>query len=138
MSGAIILLLATIFIIAAISKMRSRPQFSAVMGNLLPSPLVGPLSILIPLAEISLAMFLLCGIARQKAIVASMVSLVVFTIILVKMWNRGIKDCACFGESVETATTSSGIIRNLILIALAACVLQQADPISWIGPDVSS
>lgn len=138
MSGTIILLLVTIFILAAISKLRSLDAFSAVLRNLIPAPVVGPTSIIIPVVELILAGFLLSGIAPQKAIVAAIALLVVFTIILTEMWRRGIKGCACFGETVNTATTSSGVIRNLILIAAAASIANDPGPISFVGPDVSS
>ena len=58
MSGAIVLLLAAVFGMAAVSKMRARARFVAVLRNLVPW-LAGPASILIPGVELLLAGFLL-------------------------------------------------------------------------------
>ncbi len=138
MPGTIILLLATVFIFAAISKLRSRDAFRAVLINLIPSALVGLLSIFVPLVELFLGGFLLSGMAPQKALIGAIALLVIFTIILAEMWRRGIKGCACFGETVNTATTSSGVIRNLILIAAAGSIMGEPAPISFMGPDLSS
>ncbi|MGI8967237.1 MAG: MauE/DoxX family redox-associated membrane protein [Limisphaerales bacterium] len=138
MPETIILLLAAIFLLAAISKFRSRDAFSAVLRNLLPAVLVAPMSIFVPLVELLLAGFLLSGIAPQKAIIASIVMLVIFTLVLAEMWRRGLQGCACFGETVNTSTTSSGLIRNVILIAAALSILNEREPISFLGPDFST
>ncbi len=138
MSGTIILLLAAVFILAAISKLRARDAFSAVLINLIPSPFIGFASIIIPVIELLLAGFLLSGIAPQKAIMASIVMLIIFTVVLAIMWRRGLQGCACFGETVNTSTTSSGLIRNVILIAAAASILNESAPISFLGPDFST
>ncbi|MEO7299040.1 MAG: MauE/DoxX family redox-associated membrane protein [Verrucomicrobiota bacterium] len=138
MSGTIILLFVGIFILAAISKLRSREAFSAVLRNLLPRIFVNPVSILVPIVELLLAAFLLSGIAPQKAIIASIAMLVVFTIVLAEMWRRGLQGCACFGETVNTSTTSSGLIRNVILIAAAFSILNEPEPVSFFGPDLST
>ncbi len=138
MSGTIILLLAAIFILAAVSKLRAREAFAAVLRNLAPQIFVVSLSIIVPVIELALAAFLLSGIALQNALAASIAMLVVFTIILAEMWRRGLKGCACFGETVNTATTSSGLIRNLILIAAAASIMNEREPISFLGPDLST
>ncbi|MEO7299254.1 MAG: MauE/DoxX family redox-associated membrane protein [Verrucomicrobiota bacterium] len=138
MSGTIILLLSTIFILAAISKLRSRDAFQAVLINLIPASLLGPVSIIVPILELLLAGFLLSGIAPQKSIIAAIAILAVFTLILLEMWRRGIKGCACFGETVNSATSSSGVIRNLILILAACLIVKEPGPITFIGPDISS
>jgi hypothetical protein len=138
MSGAIILLLATVFVVAAVSKLRSRAEFSAVLRRLILGPLVGTATIVVPGIEILIAVFLLSGLAPQGAIMAAIVLLSVFTVVLIEMRRRGVKGCACFGESAEDAGTASGIIRNLLLIIAAVCALQGTGPIFWIGPDTSS
>jgi hypothetical protein len=138
MTGTIILLLAILFTIAGISKLRSRPAFSAVLRNLIPASLVKPATIVIPAIELLLAGFLFSGIAPQKALAAAIALLAVFTVILAEMWRRGLKGCACFGETGTAATNGSGVIRNLLLIGAAAAVINQPGPVSLFGPDVSS
>jgi uncharacterized membrane protein YphA (DoxX/SURF4 family) len=138
MSGAIILLLAAIFVLAAISKFRSSDAFGEVLRNLFPPPLIKPVAIMVPLSELLLAGFLLSGVAQKKAIATAIALLIVFTIILSVMWHRGLKGCACFGETVNADTSGSGIIRNLVLIACAIFVLNQPGPILFWGPDFST
>jgi hypothetical protein len=138
MSGTIILLLAAVFALAAIAKLRSRDAFAAVLRSLVPALLVKPLSVMVPVLELALAAFLLSGIATQTAIGVSIGVLVLFTAVLGEMWRRGLKGCACFGESVNTATTSSGVIRNVMLIVAASCVVSNPGAVSFLGLDISS
>jgi len=138
MSGAVILLLAAVFGLAAASKLRARASFIAVLQNLVPRRFVTPLSFLIPALEFSLAAFLLSGIAPQKAIAAAIVLLLLFSMFLWKMRQRGLRGCACFGESSDEPSINSGMVRNVILIIAAASVLAQPGPISLVGPDLSS
>jgi putative oxidoreductase len=138
MSGAIILLLATVFVMAAIAKLRSTDAFRTVLRALLPRAMVGPAAVVVPVFELALAAFLLSGVAPKNAIACGAGTLGIFTIVLAVMWWRGIKGCACFGEGVNTATTGSGILRNLILMAAAVYAIKEPGPINFFGPDVSS
>jgi uncharacterized membrane protein YphA (DoxX/SURF4 family) len=138
MTGSIVQLLAVVFLIAAISKLRSRDAFRAVLRGILPGWLVEPVAVLVPIAELALAPFLLSGIMPQAAAGAAVVMLGLFTVALAAMWWRGIKGCACFGESINNATTGSGIVRNIILLAGAFLVARTPPPVVLWGPDVSS
>ena len=135
MSGSIILLLAAVFLFAALAKLRSQDEFAEVLKNVVPSSLVRTAALAIPLLELLLAVFLLSGIASRAAAVVSVVVLGVFTIVLTVMWRRGVKGCGCFGEDNNTATTGSGIIRNLILIVLALLVAVGPESDMLYGPD---
>ena len=55
MSGVIILLLAAVFLIAAISKLRAQDAFRAVLRNLIHERLVNPTALIVPLGELVLA-----------------------------------------------------------------------------------
>ncbi|MDB6123856.1 MAG: hypothetical protein JWQ71_2849 [Pedosphaera sp.] len=138
MSGVIILLLAAVFLTAAISKLRAQDAFRAVLRNLIHERLVNPTALIVPLVELLLAGFLLSGVAPQKVIIAAIALLAIFTVVLAEMWRRGLKGCACFGESVNTATTGSGVVRNIILIAAAVSMLVWPEPVSFFGPDIST
>jgi uncharacterized membrane protein YphA (DoxX/SURF4 family) len=138
MSGSIILLLAAVFLFAALAKLRSQNEFAEVLRNLVPSSLVKMTALAIPLLEVLLAGFLLSGIASRAAAMASVAVLAVFTIVLTVMWRRGVKGCGCFGEDNNTATTGSGIIRNLILIALAVLIAIGPENLMLYGPDVAT
>jgi uncharacterized membrane protein YphA (DoxX/SURF4 family) len=138
MTGAIILLLATVFVTAAAAKLRSLDAFRTVLRGLFPRPLVNVLTIVVPAAEFALGIFLLSGAREKVAITVAIVLLGIFTVMLMVMWVRGIKGCACFGEAVNTATTGSGIARNVILIGTASFAWREAGPVVFWGPDVSS
>jgi len=138
MSGAIILLLASVFLLAAFSKIRDRDAFKRVLRQLIPSSLVQPLSSIVPIGEMLLAAVLLSGIVPAPALAASIAVLAAFTLVLAQMWRRGLRGCACFGETETNATAGAGIVRNLLLIVGAAAVMNQSAPISIIGPDLSS
>jgi hypothetical protein len=137
MSGAIIILLAAVFLLAAASKLRSPGEFGDVLRNLVPAALVRPLTLAAPLAELALGVILLSGLANQIAVGAAMAMLAVFTIVLTIMWRRGLKGCGCFGEAEDT-TTVGGIIRNVILMALAGLVVASPQPAVLYGPDFST
>ena len=100
--------------------------------------LVKATALAIPLLELVLALFLLSGIASRAAAIVSALVLAVFTIVLTVMWRRGVKGCGCFGEDNNAATTGSGIIRNLILIVLAALVAVGPEGMVLYGPDVAT
>jgi hypothetical protein len=118
--------------------MRDREAFGLVLRRLLPKPLIQPVSIVIPIAEITVAGFLLSRIAPRLALVSAITLLLVFSLILAEMLRRGVKGCGCFGENEETATPGSGLVRNFILIAAALSALNQPLPFLIFGPDASS
>jgi hypothetical protein len=99
---------------------------------------VDSVALMVPWVELLFVGLLLSGIAPQKTIIAAIALLAVFTIVLGEMWRRGLKGCACFGESVNTATTGSGIVRNIMLMTAAGFVLIRSEPISFFGPDFST
>jgi len=138
MPGAIILLLVTVFVIAAIAKLRAKDAFRTVLRGLLPRPLVGPVAAVVPMIELALGAFLLSGITQKKALECAIIMLAAFTLALAVMWWRGIKGCACFGEAANTATTGSGMVRNIILIGATLLVAREPGPIAFWSPDVSA
>jgi uncharacterized membrane protein YphA (DoxX/SURF4 family) len=138
MSGAIILLLASVFLLAALSKIRDRDAFNRVLRQLVPRPLVQPFSRLVPIGEMLLAAVLISGIAPAPALCGSIAVLAAFTLVLAQMWRRGLKGCACFGETETNSTPGAGIVRNLLLIIGSSAVMKQSGPIAIIGPDLSS
>ena|ERR1700722_9876513 len=136
MNGVIILLLAAVFLFAALSKLRSQNEFAEVLRNLVPLSLVKAAALAIPVLELLLSAFLLSRIASRAAALVSVAVLGVFTIALTMMWRRGVKGCGCFGEDNNTATTGSGIVRNLLLVALALAVVAAGpENVLISGPD---
>jgi hypothetical protein len=137
MPGAVILILAVVFVSAAIAKLRSKDAFRAVLRALFPRAVVEPAVVIVPVAELALGAFLLSGISPNRAFECAIAVLAVFTLVLGVMWWRGIKGCACFGEAVNTATTGSGMVRNIILMAAAAFVAKEPEPITFWNRDIS-
>jgi uncharacterized membrane protein YphA (DoxX/SURF4 family) len=138
MPGTVILLLAAIFLLAAISKIRERIAFASLLRRLLPGWLVQPAATLTPAGELLLATFLLSGVAPRRVLAAAIVLLAGFTIILAQMWRRGFKGCGCFGEGQNAVTPGNGLVRNLVLMAATAWAISQTGSFSVFGPDLSS
>ena len=120
MSGAILLLLAAVFAAAGVSKILSPEPFRATLRKLMPAPLAAGASRAIPALELALSAWLLTGVAARQAAGVAIVVLLAFTAVLLRMLRRGLSGCGCFGEAVDSAP--AGLARNVILIALAACV----------------
>jgi uncharacterized membrane protein YphA (DoxX/SURF4 family) len=123
MLAVIVLLLAAVFALAAVSKMRSRAAFEAMLRKLAPTRLVEPLTRIIPALELGLAAFLLSGVALRWAALAAFLMLIVFTLFLTRMRRSGLQGCACFGEDSNSATAAAGIVRNLMLMLGAAFII---------------
>ncbi len=131
MSETIVLLLAGVFAIAGVNKFRSQPAFRAVLRNFVPAAVVNSSAVLIPLSEIILAVLLLNPHSAHRALIVAIAMLGVFTVVLIAMKLLGIKGCACFGEQPGEATVASGLVRNFLLIALAA--IAHREPILSMG-----
>jgi len=136
MPGSIVLLLSAVFLLAAISKLRSRGEFIAVLRQLSPGFLVYPLSFAVPFLELLLAVCLLKVRTQRPALLATIACLILFTFILLELQRRGAKGCGCFGES--DAELGPGVVRNVILSGLTAALLPQSAAISCFAPDLSS
>lgn len=119
MSGAILLLLGFVFALAGALKLFSPERFRDTLRKLL-TPRVAPaVSVAVPVLELVLAAWLVSGVAPRQAAGAAIVVLLVFCAVLLRIWRRGLT-CGCFGEAADSAP--SGLVRNVILIALAATV----------------
>jgi uncharacterized membrane protein YphA (DoxX/SURF4 family) len=126
MSGTILLLLGFVFGLAGAIKLLSPEQFRDTLRKLLGARLARPLSAAVPVLELALAVWLLGGVAPREAAAVSILVLLLFSAALLRIWRRGLT-CGCFGEAGESAP--SGLVRNVILIVLAATVaLPQAAP----------
>ncbi len=134
MPTAIVFLLAVVFALAAVSKLRSREAFQAVLRKLMPGGWDVSLSRLVPIGELLLAAFLLSGISTRWAAMTSILALAVFTWFLTRMRRFGLQGCACFGEESDSATAATGIARNLMLILGAAWIAARPDSVHlWNG-----
>jgi uncharacterized membrane protein YphA (DoxX/SURF4 family) len=119
MPGTILLLLSVGFVVAGVAKLAAPERFRATLRKLMPAGAARLAGTGVPILELLLAAWLVSGIAPRHAAATAMLVLLAFSIMLRKMWRRGLS-CGCFGEVADSAP--SGLARNAILIALAACV----------------
>ena len=73
--------------------------------------------------EIFLGAMLLAGTASPWPSIASEIILAVFTVAMLRVMRRPVNQrpsCACFGRWTARPVGSSSVVRNLILLALAA------------------
>lgn len=86
----------------------------------LPRPAV--LARLVPLAEAATAVGLV--VVPRWAGLAAFGLLAVFTAVLVSMLQSGVSaPCACFGAGANRPVSAGQVVRNLVLLALAATVV---------------
>jgi hypothetical protein len=79
-------------------------------------PLIAP-------AEIALGALLVAGVAAPVPSLLAELALAGFTIAILRVMRRPLSErpvCACFGRWSARPVGSSSVVRNLILLALAA------------------
>lgn len=118
--------LAAVFALAAVSKLRDLDATATGFDELgLPSPRV--FAAIIPLAELGIVALLL--IVPAAGAIAAIVTLAFFTTFLIGRVRAGVRaPCACFGAARPTPLSWTDIIRNLLLVLLAAAALPADRP----------
>jgi uncharacterized membrane protein YphA (DoxX/SURF4 family) len=119
MTGAILLLLGAVFAVAGISKLLSPDPFRTTLRKLMPQTVAHPATYAIPVQELVLAAWLLSGLAPRLAAAVTILVLLGFSSVLLRIWRLGLS-CGCFGAAAESAP--AGLARNAAMILLAACV----------------
>lgn len=119
------LLLAAIFLLAAIAKLRDREGSSDALREFgLPAALARPAAVLLPLAELAVAVLLLPAATARVAAGAALGLLCVFTTAIAIQLVRGRKpDCRCFGQLRASPIGPRTLARNAAFAALAGLVL---------------
>ena len=110
------LLLATVFALAALAKLRNLSAFEAVLRSLIPASLVWLSSRAVPAIELALALLLLAGVYTQLACSFAFLLLAFFGVILLHMWNKRLGGCGCFGESADSPNLLVALTRNALLM----------------------
>jgi peroxiredoxin/uncharacterized membrane protein YphA (DoxX/SURF4 family) len=133
------LLLAAVFVVSGFAKLFDFPGSKKSMGDFgVPKPLTASAAVLLPLAELTFAIFLLLdswawwGAAGVGALLA------VFIIGIGISLARGRKpNCHCFGQLSAAPVGWKTLVRNFALLALAGLILSR-DPesVAWpaVGP----
>jgi hypothetical protein len=121
------LVLAAVFALAAIAKLRSLDEFIGVVHNyrVLPEPLVRPVAYALPPLEAVVALALLAEPAHGVGALAAGVLLAVFGLAMAVNLVRGRLeiDCGCFAATLRQRISWSLVARNVVLIGLAALAL---------------
>src|ERR1700730_14025295 len=121
------LLLALVFGVAGIAKFADRTGSKKSLADFgVPSFLVGPLSVLLPLLELSCAFALVPARSAWWGAIGVSVMLLIFTAAISLTLVRGRRpDCHCFGQLHSSPIGWKTVVRNLMLVAVAAFILWQ-------------
>lgn len=119
------LLLAAIFLLAAAAKLRDREGSRDALREFgLSAALARPAAVLLPLAELAVAVLLLPAATARAAAAAALGLLGVFTAAIAVQLARGRKpDCRCFGQLHASPIGPRTLVRNAAFAALAGLVL---------------
>jgi peroxiredoxin len=115
------LLLATVFVVAGVAKLVDRGGTrQAVTDFGVPSPLVAPLGVLLPLAELTVAAALLFAPTAWWGALGALVFLLLFAAGIGANLARGRRpECHCFGQLRSEPVGWKTLARNLVLAAAA-------------------
>lgn len=117
MSSAAALVLAAVFVWAAVAKVRARTTtVTSFRGLGLPAP--DALAIAVPMVEVGLAIGLV--VRPSAAAWCALGLLVAFTAVIATAIARGVEvGCACFGSSADRQVSTIEVVRNAGLAGLA-------------------
>jgi uncharacterized membrane protein YphA (DoxX/SURF4 family) len=110
------LIVAAVFVYAGVAKFATFENWT-LQARALGAP--DPFVVLVPLAEIALAVLLVSGWWYAQAVVASLILLVAFTVLLlVRLRDAERLPCSCFGATSQRPMSWLDVARNVILIAV--------------------
>ena len=82
------------------------------------------LALIVPWYEILLGALLVIGLASPWPAVAAIVTLLVFTLVIVARLRDGSRPpCACFGARSKKPLSGTHVVRNVVFLALALTAL---------------
>ena len=119
MSIAARIVLGAVFLLSGALKLRDRSWPAAAMALGAPRkivPFIAP-------TEIILGALLVAGVAMPAPSLLAELALAIFTVAILRAMRRPLSQrpiCACFGRWSARPVDSSSVVRNLILLALAA------------------
>ena len=122
------LILAALFLLAGSTKLVDpRGWRKALREFSVPGLLTGPLMVLLPLAEISVAIALLPAALAWYGARGALALLIAFMLAVAFAMIRGRKpDCHCFGQLHSAPVGSQTLVRNALLGALAGWLAMRA------------
>lgn len=129
-------LLAAVFTLAGVAKLRSPTPFRATLSELLPRALIRPAAVLVPALELAVAASLLGWTGVGWVPAAAIVMLAAFSAALAVLIRRGVDDdCGCFGNR-RHGNQRAGLMRNAALIVVALPLLDAGEPVLLADADV--
>ena len=116
MSFVFALIVAVVFMYAGVAKFATFNNWT-FQARALGAP--DPFVVLVPLAEIALAVLLVGGWWFEQTVTASLILLVSFTILLlVRLRDPERLPCSCFGATSQRPMSWLDVVRNVILISV--------------------
>ncbi|MFM8688340.1 MAG: MauE/DoxX family redox-associated membrane protein [Acidimicrobiaceae bacterium] len=116
MSFVFALIVAAVFVSAGVAKFATFENWT-FQARALGAP--DPFVVLVPLAEIALAVLLVGGWWFDQTVAGSLILLVGFTILLlVRLRDPERLPCSCFGATSQRPMSWLDVARNVILIAV--------------------
>lgn len=137
--AALQIALASVLFLAAIGKALRSDEFAAALRlSHIPTPLVTPLAIVVPLVEASLAALLVLAPARwlPETLTATLLLLLLFTLWLTSVRLRHLRvRCGCFGPGgADVGPRTIGRNALFVLAALGALLLVRQAESALPGP----
>src|SRR5713226_2622846 len=119
------LLLAVVFVVAGLAKLVDRAgSRQALIDFGVPARLVTPLAVLLPLAELAVAVALIPTASAWWGALGALALLVLFiTAIGYNLAQGRTPDCHCFGQLHSAPAGWSTLVRNLVLAGIAGLVV---------------
>jgi methylamine dehydrogenase accessory protein MauD len=130
------LLLAAVFVVSGVAKLADRAGSRQAMTDFgVPAPLAAPFGLLLPLAELAVAITLLPAATAWWGALGALALLLLFIAGIGANLARGRKpDCRCFGQLHSAPAGWSTLARNAVLAALAAFVVWRGSGAAGAGP----
>ncbi|NQW33413.1 MAG: DoxX family protein [Acidimicrobiaceae bacterium] len=118
MSFVFAVVVAAVFVYAGVAKFATFNNWT-FQARALGAP--DPFVVLVPLAEIALAVLLVGGWWFMQTVIAGMLLLSAFTILLlVRLRDPERLPCSCFGATSQRPMSWLDVFRNVLLITLLA------------------
>jgi methylamine dehydrogenase accessory protein MauD len=134
-------LLALVFVVAGLAKLADLAGSRQALRDFgVPAALASPFGVLLPLAELAVAVALIPSVSAWWGAAGTFILLLVFVAGIGSNLARGrTPDCHCFGQLHSAPAGPSTLIRNLVLAALAGVLVlfgrttAEFDLWSWLG-----
>jgi len=131
-----------VFVVAGLAKLTDRAGTRTMFGELgFPAALAKPLSIVLPVVELTVAALLVPTISVVAGAAAAVALLGMFLLLTLLTVARGRQaDCRCFGQAHSSPVSWRTVVRNGALLAVAGVVLWGArdgsvpSPMGWWAP----